>query len=161
MSKNYETFEEWSKDDEFEEPSDQEKAQEMFTLTHKIPLIRFSRNPHTLIDTLNSLLNYATILASDKDFGKYHRGDPEKLQAYTMKIEEGLRLGKSLEMDEFSKTELLRIEKEINSIDNKKGKSAEKSAEKKDEAASMTNTLKSLGICAFIFILYLIFKACR
>ena len=89
-----------------------------FTEEGKIPLIKFDRDQDQIVDTLNSLLHYATLVSSDKDFRNrdhYKR----RLQLYTMKIGEGIRLGKSMGGDNYFMGELSRIEQVTNSINEK------------------------------------------
>ncbi len=89
-----------------------------FTEEAKIPLIKFDRDQDQIVDTLNSLLHYATVVSSDKGFQNrdYYK---RKLQLYTMKISEGIRLGKSMGGDNYFMGELNRIEQAINSINEK------------------------------------------
>ena len=89
-----------------------------FTEEGKIPLIKYERDQDQIVDTLNSLLHYATLISSDKDFSK-HDYYKRKLQLYTMKISEGIRLGNSIGGDNYFMGELSRIEQAINSINEK------------------------------------------
>lgn len=124
-----------------------------FTNAEKIPLLTFSSNHRTLLNTLNSLVHYANVNVNDRSFTSLENIQ-NKVTLYILKVNEGIRFANSLKGDSYFKSETSRLQNEIDLIQGK--------AERKTKGSRRsTNIGLTVAIIFSLLMFFLAFKGCK